>query len=422
MDLIAGCKETDIGPLPRDWDLVHLGALIQYAEYGSSAASKPKGVMPVLRMGNLQEGKIDWEDLVYTSNPAEIRRYSLAPGDVLFNRTNTAELVGKTSIYEGERPAIFAGYLIRIVPRPDRLDARYLNYIMNTELARRHSAKVLSVAVSQANINAQKLRTYPIPLPPTVGEQRAIAAALSDVDNLLAALDRLIAKKRDLKQAAMQQLFTGKVRLPGFRGVWSSTTIFGLASRDKALFDDGDWIEAEYLEESGIRLVQTGNIGVGTFEEKRARKYISARSFADLRCKDVVVGDLLICRLAEPAGRACVMPDIGEPRMITSVDVTIFRPPIDVADRRFLQQLFSTTGWLRSVADRCGGSTRSRISRGELGKIEVRIPAVYEQVAIADALSDMDAELAALEQRRDKTRLLKQAMMQELLTGRTRLV
>src|SRR5687767_11376942 len=137
MDLTATTMKTAVEALPEGWKIVPLGDLVHSVEYGSSAMSKRKGAVPVLRMGNLQAGKIDWRDLVYTDDPAEIQRYALHDGDVLFNRTNTIDLVGKTSLYEGTRPAIFAGYLIRIVTRPDSLDARYLNYFMNTEPARR---------------------------------------------------------------------------------------------------------------------------------------------------------------------------------------------------------------------------------------------------------------------------------------------
>ena len=261
----------------------------------------------------------------------------------------------------------------------------------------------------------------PVPIPPPP-EQRAIATALSDVDALLECLDRLIAKRRDLKQAAMQQLLTGKTRLPGFSGEWEEKTLFDLAERKKELFDDGDWIESEHITTEGIRLIQTGNIGVGKYVEKEEKKYIYDASFNLLRCKQLMLGDLLICRLADPAGRACVLPDINEERVITSVDVTIFRPPPEVANRLFLSNVFSTPEWFRVVSDRSGGTTHKRISRGALGRLFIKLPSLPEQTAIAEVLTDMDTELAALEQRRDKTRALKQAMMQDLLTGKTRLV
>lgn len=118
------------GELPEGWNLVKLSDAIEKVEYGSAAKSKESGEIPVLRMGNIQNGRFDWNDLVFTSGKDEIKRYSLTRDDVLFNRTNSAELVGKTAIYKGEAPAIFAGYLIRIKPKVKILDPNYLTYFL----------------------------------------------------------------------------------------------------------------------------------------------------------------------------------------------------------------------------------------------------------------------------------------------------
>jgi type I restriction enzyme S subunit len=296
-------------------------------------------------------------------------------------------------------------------------DPLFISYLLQTIDFKTHSGKS-----GVPGVNRNDLHALTVNLPTSVEEQRVIAKALSDADGLLDGMDRIVAKKRDLKHAVMQQLLTGETRLPGFRDEWEEKSLFDLAERRKELFDDGDWIEAEFITDAGIRLVQTGNIGEGAFVDREARKYISAASFKKLRCKELRVGDVLICRLAEPAGRACILPEIGESRFITAVDVTIFRPPASLADRRFLVQLFCTRQWFQLVSERCGGSTRTRIARGQLGKIMLRLPAVDEQAAIADVFTDMDAEVAALERRREKTRALKRGMVQELLSGKTRLV
>lgn len=203
---------------------------------------------------------------------------------------------------------------------------------------------------------------------------------------------------------------------------WRLASLLSLAGGTKERFDDGDWIEAEFLTDDGIRLIQTGNIGVGCFVDKEARKHISPESFDKLRCKDVLEGDLLVCRLAEPAGRACIVPKLEEGRAITAVDVTIFRPVQRIASKRFLLQYFSTKQWFSQVDERCGGSTRSRIARGALGRIEIPLPpTVAEQEAIAEALSDADALIESLQQLIAKRRAIKQGAMQALLTGRQRL-
>jgi len=143
----------------KKWKLRTLGDACEGVEYGSSAKSKAVGTIPVLRMGNIQDGILDWEKLVYTDDKAEIEKYLLKHNDVLFNRTNSPELVGKTAIYKSEMPAIFAGYLIRIHRREDLLDADYLNYYLNSEMALTYGKTVTISSVNQANINGSKLKT-----------------------------------------------------------------------------------------------------------------------------------------------------------------------------------------------------------------------------------------------------------------------
>jgi type I restriction enzyme S subunit len=151
--------------LNKKWKWRTLEDLCDGVEYGSSAKSKKEGKVPVLRMGNIQDGKLDWEDLVYTDDKDEIKKYSLKHNDVLFNRTNSPELVGKTAIYKNEQPAIFAGYLIRIQRKDDLLDGDYLNYFLNSKIAFDYGKTVVISSVNQANINGAKLQSYPIPAP-----------------------------------------------------------------------------------------------------------------------------------------------------------------------------------------------------------------------------------------------------------------
>lgn len=268
---------------------------------------------------------------------------------------------------------------------------------------------------AQPKLNKQTCQELPIALPPTLAEQEAIAEALSDADACIESLGQLLAKKRQIKQGAMQELLT-------FTPSWSSTTIFDMAERQRARFNDGDWIESEHISNSGTRLIQTGNIGIGSYVEKHDKKYIHDDSFSRLKCKELFEGDLLICRLAEPAGRTCLLPYLGENRLVTSVDVTIFRPKEDLYDRRFLKYLLSTDEWFRKVQQKVGGTTHVRISRAALGNIEIGIPVFEEQKRIGMILSIIDDEINAIELKLQKARQVKQAMMQKLLTGRIRLV
>jgi len=120
---------AELPSLPEGWGWVRVGDLTLKVEYGTSAKSKKEGRVPVLRMGNIQNFRLDWSDLVYSDDEEEIQKYWLQRNDVLFNRTNSPELVGKTAIYLGERPAIFAGYLIRVNQLESLVNAKYLNYL-----------------------------------------------------------------------------------------------------------------------------------------------------------------------------------------------------------------------------------------------------------------------------------------------------
>lgn len=194
------------------WQSKALGELCHGVEYGSSAKSKPEGRVPVLRMGNIQRGRLQWENLVYTDDEDEIGKYLLKDNDVLFNRTNSPELVGKTAIYRGERPAIFAGYLIRIDRKPDLLNADFLCYFLNSRTASEYGKTVVISSVNQANINGSKLKTYPIPAPP-LEEQLAVVERLDDLSEATEHLRELYERKLtaldELKQSLLHQAFTG---------------------------------------------------------------------------------------------------------------------------------------------------------------------------------------------------------------------
>ena len=196
----------------KKWKWKTLGDLCDDVEYGSSAKSKADGGVPVLRMGNIQNGRLDWENLVYTDDKAEIKKYLLKHNDVLFNRTNSPELVGKTAIYKSEMPAIFAGYLIRIHRKEELLDADFLAYFLNSQIAFDFGKTVVISSVNQANINGTKLKGYPIPAP-SLPEQKAIVAKLNELSAETQRLARLYERKHAaleaLKKSLLHQAFTG---------------------------------------------------------------------------------------------------------------------------------------------------------------------------------------------------------------------
>jgi len=181
-------------------------------QYGTSEKSASTGRYVVLRMGNIQDGEIDYEDLKYTSSQEVIDQYCLKPGDVLFNRTNSPQWVGKSAIYRGEMPAVFAGYNIKVHTIADKVDSEFLTFFLNSDRAMSFGRSTFISSVNQANINAEKLRSYRLPLPP-LRERKAIADRLSQIRKIsreLAAIyQNSLAQSHHLKAAILSSAFNG---------------------------------------------------------------------------------------------------------------------------------------------------------------------------------------------------------------------
>ena len=405
-------KQTEVGLIPEDWEIV------KFNEIGDAIIGltySPKDVNSsgklVHRSSNIQDNKLAYYDNVYVTCDVP-EKLILKKDDILICvRNGSRNLIGKSAIIDGKSIGETFGAFMSVF-RPNGY-APLIYQCFISDIVQSQINASLGATINQ--ITNKTLNSFLTPLPPTLTEQKAIATALSDVDALITSFEQTITKKKAIKQGAMQQLLTPN-------DSWKKTCLVELAENKKSQFDDGDWVESEYIISQGVRLIQTGNIGIGQFKDKGNKKYISEDSFNKLNCKEVLEGDLLVCRLAEPAGRACIMPNIGEYKVITSVDVSIFRGNPEVVNRVFLSQLFTTNSWFQKVIEKVGGTTHKRISRGALGKIEIEIPLIEEQKAIAQILSDMDAEITQLETKKEKYQAIKQGMMQELLTGKTRLI
>jgi type I restriction enzyme S subunit len=250
---------------------------------------------------------------------------------------------------------------------------------------------------------------------PPLPEQRAIAEALADVDALLGSLTQLIAKKRDLKLAAMQQLLTGRQRLPGFSGEWEVKPLNDVALK----IQDGTHFSPR-LGGSDYLYVTSKNIGFGIFDVSTAEKIDSAEhNKIYLRC-DVKKGDVLLTKDGANTGNAALNP-LEEPFSLLSSVALIRFDDSHHAPAYYLYQVLSPNGQ-KQIKELMSGNAITRLTLAKIRSLRYPIASFAEQTEIADTLLDMDAEIAALENRLAKTRALKQGMMQELLTGRIRLV
>jgi type I restriction enzyme, S subunit len=184
---------------------------------------------------------------------------------------------------------------------------------------------------------------------------------------------------------------------------WPAVALKRVASGPQTLFTDGDWIETPYITDAGVRLIQTGNVGVGVYKDQGFR-FVSEETFDQLRCTEVLPGDLLVCRLAEPVGRACLVPDMGV-RMITSVDNCIVRPDASQWSTRYLNYVLSGAEYLQQLESMSRGGTRDRVSRSMLGDVQIRRPPKDIQERIANFLDAQTGRIDALIA--EKERLLK---------------
>ncbi|MBM4966469.1 restriction endonuclease subunit S [Vibrio parahaemolyticus] len=350
-------------------------------------------------------------------------QFSLKQGDFLISKRQIVH--GACGIVPAHLDGSIVSNEYSIFTAKDSFDLTYLRYLSETLYFQQtcfHSS--IGVHIEKMIFKLDNWFKWDFNLPP-LPEQRKIAHILSTWDRGIATTEKLIEASKQQKKALMQQLLTGKKRLidpetgKAFEGEWEEVRLSALSIKGKGNFTDGDWIESPYIADSGCRLIQTGNIGVGCFKNK-AKKYISEASFVELKCKEVKVNDLLICRLAEPAGRACVVPDIGERKMLTSVDVTIMRVDKTKSSPEYLSYFFSLDHTLYTVTTFCGGSTRSRISRTNLGRMKIFLPALNEQQKIAAVLSAADKEIELLEAKLAHFMQEKKALMQQLLTGKRR--
>ena len=308
--------------------------------------------------------------------------------------------------------------LINTVLRPrSEIDPEFAHYLLTSVLFQEEFYRYGKGIVADLwTTNYSEMRNIPLAVPP-IQDQRLICRflrhALDDIDSLITEQRRLIELLQEKRRATITLAVTrglipsvplkhsGMEWLPDIPAHWQALPLKYLARNGAKTFTDGDWIEAPYITEVGVRLIQTGNIGIGLYKEQGFR-YVSERTCSELRCTEVKPRDVLICRLDGPVGRGCLAPDLGV-RMITSVDNAILKVADDISPE-FVVCILSSVPWISWLDALCrvGGGFRLRVSRGQLGEIRVPVPRFAEQVAIADHINAETTKLAALATEADR--------------------
>ncbi|MBL8452872.1 MAG: restriction endonuclease subunit S [Zoogloea sp.] len=411
MEVKPGYKQTEIGVIPEGWKV---DCLSNYSE--TSSGTTPArvlaeryfhgGAIPWVKTLDLNNTTINETDECVTDYALRETSLRLYPaGSVLVAMYGGFSQIGRTGLLSF--PSTTNQAITAICPYAQKLDSKYLLYFLNHHVE--YWKSVASSSRKDPNITGNDVRNFLIALP-LLEEQNAIATALSDMDALLDGLGRLIAKKRAIKQATMQQLLTGQTRLPGFSGEWEMKTLSDVVE----CFVGGGTPSRANPAYWGNEIPWVTVKDFATFDPFLAQEYITKLGLLNSATNLIPAGTLITStRMA--LGKAVVY----------EVDVTInqdlkalfLKPDVAV---EFLFHWFSHYG--ERIDDLGSGSTVKGISVNELKRLPISLPIKDEQTAITAVLSDMDTEITALEARRTKTHALKQAMMQELLTGRTRLV
>ena len=386
-----GFKQTEVGMIPEDWEIRRLSD-IAVANWGNTSITKnsyqESGYQAYSASG--PDGYVGWYEFDF---PAVILSAIGAQCGKTWLAKGKWTPIKNTIWFTAKEGAVNTPYLFRITGDPGFWPNR---------------------GQAQPFIALNDVRDSRIPLPPTLAEQEAIASALGDADALIESLERLIAKKRDVKQGAMQELLTARRRLPGFTGKWETKRLGEIG-----VFLKGSGVKKDEAQDGTLPCIRYGEIY--TTHEYIVRTFCSWISHSvALTATRLQSGDILFAgsgETKEEIGKCAAF--VGSEEAYAGGDIVILRP--FNSDSCFLGYYLNSVPINKQKASMGQGDAIVHIGTQSLASIAVVLPSPTEQTAIAAVLSDMDAELAALEAKLSKARAIKQGMMQELLTGRIRL-
>lgn len=408
-------RPTELGALPADWDVIELATrtTIQsgIAKNANAALRDPVAV-PYLRVANVQDGYLDLREVALIEiERSDLNRYAVLPGDVLMNEGGDLDKLGRGALWHGQiDPCVHQNHVF-VVRCKNGLVPEYLNAWTSTAQARRYFMLAGRQTTNLASINKTSLGELTVAVPPTEGEQREIAKAISDTDALIDSLEQLLTKKRQIKQGAMQELLTGKRRLPGFSasvptiklGTVCKMQSGGTPPATQPSFFDGPhhWVAISDITQANKYLFTTDR----------------SLSDAGLDASPAQIfpkGTVLYAMYAS-VGECC----IATMEICTSQAILAMQPAACLDAEYLYYWLCGTRSNAKSAVQQ---GTQGNLNKGIVQDMLIQLPDIQEQQAVAKVLSDMDSDIAATEERLTKARALKQAMAQALLTGRIRLV
>ncbi len=413
--MMSGYKQTEVGVIPAGWKVWRLKDCCLKLNVSFVGICEPfytqesVGVL-MLRTGNLRGDRIILDDCKFVTREFHSRnkKSQVKTGDILIARHGNS---GNAVLVPPEIDDVNALSIVILRTNEAILEKRFASYCINSDQVRSQAIGMLAGS-TQVVINTREVEKLQLPVPP-LPEQRSITEVLCDIDELISRLDKLIAKKRNLKQAVVQQLLTCQTRLPGFSGKWEVTCLNKIVQKSA-----GFW-GAENRgprHQNHVQVIRAGDISPHGELTATAPRYFSDHEYSKANCR---AGDVVMT-CSGSVGKVWWCD--GSSEVVASNFVRILRPnPLQV-DGRFLSELLRSASTQRLMTEHIATGVLANLGASFFNKNWVALPPLIEQRAIASILSEMDEALSALERRREKTRALKKGMMQELLTGKTRLI
>jgi type I restriction enzyme S subunit len=374
---------------------------------------KSRGTL-VLRSSNVKSSQVVCTDNVFVDS-AVVNCENVVVGDIIIVvRNGSRSLIGKHAVIKKDMPNTVIGAFMTGIHSNQ---SAFINSLLDTSQFENEIEKNLGATINQITIGAFKKMTFWFP---EKNEQKQIGTFFQNLDNLITNHQKKYDKLLILKKAMLVKMFpkdgavVPEIRFKGFSEDWEEKELKVIAPN----ISDGNWIESNHIFENGeYRIIQTGNLGLGEYLDKpNNAKYFHQKDFDEVRGNEIFAGDILISRLAEPAGRTIILPSTGY-RMVTAVDVTIIRPNENCFDSKFLMTQLNTTNILNVINENVSGTSHRRISRRNLEKTKLIIPVIEEQQKIGTYFQNLDKQIALHQTQLDKLKNIKKACFTKMFVA-----
>lgn len=412
MEVRKGYKKTEVGVIPEDWDCIQLGNI---GDCIIGLTYKPSDVKDygrlVLRSSNINENRLVFTDNVYVDIPIKDDLVVQENDILICVRNGSRNLIGKCALIDKKSTGQTFGAFMSVFRS---IYGRYLFNCFQSSIIKKQLNEIMGATINQ--ITNKDLKSFYVPLPNNDEEQQAIAEALSDVDAVVSSLTKLINKKKNIKQGAMKELLTGKKRLEGFTGEWGKVRL-----GDVGKFISGSGFPLKY-QSSKIdkypfyKVSDFNNVGNGIYM-KNANNYINEDVRITLSAKVIPKNAIIFAKIG--AAIFLERKRIALYECCIDNNMMCFVSDSSILNEKFAYYIFQNN----NLSDFNNATALPSLNAKAIGELAILVPpTVIEQTAIANILSDMDAEIEALEQKLSKYKAIKQGMMHELLNGRIRLI